>query len=825
MFREQLHSNQPLSKRRYLTLLILAAMILTLLLDTPPSHGQPLAQGAATIAAFPGAEGFGAQSVGGRGGKVIEVTNLNDAGDGSLRACIQASGPRICVFRVAGTIALNSKLEITNPYITIAGQTAPGGGITLKSADPTTDVHMHVRTHEVIIRYLRFRPGTRQTNGRALTFNNGQAAPNAVHNVVVDHVSMSWAGDEILILWGQTNNITVQWSMLTESLPNSLESGSTGLKGPNLGDERGGGAYTLHHNLLAHHTQRFPKINTAGGPVDLVNNVMYNMGTLGAIVQSPAQVNFVNNYIKAGPNTRINAFLDFQGGQYHASGNVLQGVANFSKSSDPVAATRFAAPAITTTSGEIAYDQVLSTSGAYQGLACDGTWFARRDAVDTRIAQSVVDGTRGHNIDPSATVNGLGYITNPEDVRGWPNLDPGTPCADTDHDGMPDIWETQNGLNPAADDSAQDKDGDGYTNIEEYINGTANSGSPNPPAATAMPLPPATSTPVGAPTPVPTSTPVPPGTPPDSPVSEGLIFVSSTSSGKIGNISFADEDVLAYDMNIGAWSIFFDGSDVLPTQVDVDGFWQMDDNSLLLSFDTPANIGTLGQVDDSDIVRFIPTSLGSNTAGTFEWYFDGSDVGLASDSEDIDALTLLDDGRLVISTIGEVRVPGLPKLRDEDLLVFNATQLGETTSGTWELYFEGSAVGLDTRSSEDVNGIWIDQANGHHYLTTIGAFEVPEVSGSGADVFVCVNGAAAPDASCAFQMYWEGAAHGIAGEKTDALYIARGEQQVVGATLAAWWTTEHDGAGDDPAADPDEGPDEASEDLQEQQLLLPFVQN
>jgi hypothetical protein len=164
---------------------------------------------------------------------------------------------------------------------------------------------------------------------------------------------------------------------------------------------------------------------------------------MGAIVQSPALVNFVNNYIKAGPNTRINAFVDLQGGQYHANGNVLQSVANFGRSTDNVASTRFAAPAITSTSGEIAYDQVLSNSGAYQGLTCEGTWFARRDAVDTRIVQSVLDGTRGHNIAPDQTFNKLGYISDPADVGGWPNLDPGTPCVDTDHDGMPDIWETK----------------------------------------------------------------------------------------------------------------------------------------------------------------------------------------------------------------------------------------------------------------------------------------------------------------------------------------------------------------------------------------------
>jgi hypothetical protein len=386
----------------------------------------------------------------------------------------------------------------------------------------------------------------------------------------------------------------------------------------------------------------------------------------------------------------------------------------------------------------------------------------------------------------------------------------------------------QNGLNPAADDSAQDKDGNGYTNIEEYINGTANTGSPKPPAPSATPLPPATGTPVStptsAPTAVPTNTPVPGDIPPGELESKGLLFVSSTASGKVGNISFADEDVLAYDMKTGTWSIIFDGSDVLPTKVDVDGFLQMSDNSLLLSFDAPAEIGTLGQVDDSDIVRFVPTSVGSATAGAFQWYFDGSDVDLTTDSEDIDAFTLLDDGRLVISTAGPVNVTGVSKRRDEDLLVFQPAELGQNTRGTWTLYFDGSAVGLDTRSSEDVNSVWIDPTTGYHYLSTTGAFAVPEVSGTGTDIFVCIPGSAAPHNACTFKMHWQGAAHGLVNGVTDALYVSQGGPQISSETVASWWTTEHDGAGDDPNADRNEGVEEVAEDLQGPGLLLPFVQ-
>src|SRR3989338_4486206 len=148
-----------------------------------------------SVPAFPGAEGFGAAAVGGRGGQVIKVTNLNDSGPGSLRQCaVVESGPRICVFTIGGTITLNSDLDIVNPFLTIAGQTAPGGGITLKAANVGSTVHMQIRAPEVIVRYIRSRPGTREMNSRALSINNPQ---NIVHDVVIDHNSFSWSGDEM----------------------------------------------------------------------------------------------------------------------------------------------------------------------------------------------------------------------------------------------------------------------------------------------------------------------------------------------------------------------------------------------------------------------------------------------------------------------------------------------------------------------------------------------------------------------------------------------------------------------------------------------------
>jgi hypothetical protein len=217
--------------------------------------------------------------------------------------------------------------------------------------------------------------------------------------------------------------------------------------------------------------------------------------------------------------------------------------------------------------------------------------------------------------------------------------------------------------------------------------------------------------------------------------------------------------------------MYFDGSDVGVTG-DVDGFALMPDGSILISLDAAATISGLGTVDDSDIIRFIPTSLGANTAGTFAWYFDGSDVGLSTNNEDIDAIDFAPDGRLLISTIGTFSVTGTSG-EDEDLIAFLPTSLGSTTSGTWSLYFDGSDVGLNTASSEDINGVWVDPASHQIYLTTAGAFSVAGASGDGADIFFCTPGLLGPTTSCTFSMYWDGSAFGFAGEVADGIDIVK----------------------------------------------------
>lgn len=222
-------------------------------------------------------------------------------------------------------------------------------------------------------------------------------------------------------------------------------------------------------------------------------------------------------------------------------------------------------------------------------------------------------------------------------------------------------------------------------------------------------------------------------------------------------------------MSTGAWSLFIDGSDIGLTNTDIDAFELQPDGTLLMSFDTDFILSGFGAVDDSDIVRFVPTSTGNTTAGTWQWYFDGSDVGLSTNDEDVDAFALLPDGRLLVSTLGSVSVTDASGV-DEDLLAFTPTALGATTSGTWALYFDGSDVGLSNSANEDVNGVWVDSA-GNLYLTTLGGFSVTGVSGDGSDIFVCTPGSLGSTTTCAWTMYWDGSANGFAGEVTDSMSI------------------------------------------------------
>jgi hypothetical protein len=248
-----------------------------------------------------------------------------------------------------------------------------------------------------------------------------------------------------------------------------------------------------------------------------------------------------------------------------------------------------------------------------------------------------------------------------------------------------------------------------------------------------------------------------------------VIYLSSTTNGSVpGAGSFADEDILAFNPNDNSWSLYFDGSDVGlgGSGMDVNAFTVLPNGEILLSVIAPISLPGVGSVDDSDIVKFVPTSLGSTTAGTYSIYFDGSDVGLTTDSEDVDAIAITADNRLVISTEGNYSVSGLSTGADEDLLLFNSSDLGSNTRGTWAFHFDGSDA--DLTSSEDITGAWI-AANGDIYLTAGGNFTVGSVSGQASDIFRCTPSSFGANTACAFAFFWDGGAQNFGTAVIDGL--------------------------------------------------------
>lgn len=252
-----------------------------------------------------------------------------------------------------------------------------------------------------------------------------------------------------------------------------------------------------------------------------------------------------------------------------------------------------------------------------------------------------------------------------------------------------------------------------------------------------------------------------------------ILYLSARSSGTADGFPFRDEDIVAVDTETGDWSFYFDGSDVGLGSTDVDAFTLLPDGSILLSLDSASfDVPGLGLVDDSDILRFIPTSTGLITAGSFEMWLDGSDVGLDSDAEDIDAIGLAPNGELIISTMGNFSLTFSG--RDEDLLRFTPQTLGWETSGTWSFYFDGSDVGL-AAFSEDIGGVWVDPASGAIHLSVAGAFTAPGVSGDGLDVFSCLPTALGPDTGCTFNpdLYWDGSNNNLEAIALDGFFIWR----------------------------------------------------
>jgi hypothetical protein len=438
-----------------------------------------------TPLAFPGAEGYGKYTVGGRGGVVLEVTNLNDTGAGSLRAAIQAKGPRTIVFRVSGTIVLNSDLKIANPYVTIAGQTAPGDGICLRKYP------LVVNAGQVIIRYMKMRLGDESGGESDALWGRWQS------NVIVDHCSTSWSQDETLSMYWY-DSLTVQWCLISESLYNSTH--PKGAHG--YGGIWGGANSSYHHNLLAHHSSRNPRFASGSGNTDFRNNVIYNWGFNSAYggeardttwASPRSTINMVANYYKPGPATKSgvvyriinpstrNGLADY--GSWFIADNVVVGYPNATADNwtygvqGPSASDKtqirsnvpFTYVPSTQQTAEEAYQLVLSQAGAIR---------PRRDSVDLRIVREVESGTATYEgstyrvnqgFPTSAPITGI--IDSQTNVGGWPVLNSVAPPIDTDHDGMPDAWETAHGLNPSDPADRNTLGEGGYTNLEVYLNG------------------------------------------------------------------------------------------------------------------------------------------------------------------------------------------------------------------------------------------------------------------------------------------------------------------------------------------------------------------
>ncbi len=428
--------------------------------------------------AFPGAEGYGRYAVGGRGGKVIEVTNLNDDGPGSLRDAVnQEIGPRTIVFNVSGNIKLASRLVVNQPYITIAGQTSPGEGITVTRAP------IGLTGNDGVIRFLKVRIGGGKTfDGMGLT---------GADYSIIDHCSISWTIDESFSSRG-AHHITLQRTLISEALNvaghDKYEAGKMHGYAATIGGDIG----SFHHNLLAHNEGRNWSIGGGlsgdgfyTGRLDIRNNVVYNWGKR-ATDGGANEVNFVNNYYKPGASTKIFVALNAQhegvgkGMQrYFFDGNVMPGYFD-EKTQDKgrkMTITNKEMVEYETFVNKPFFDSFVATqsaNGAYKNVLSDvGANQPFFDKHDNRIIEETKKGT--FTFKGSKSGYG-GMIDNEEDAGGWPNFPSETRPADwdTDHDGLPNWWEKAFGLNensPAGDfsDANSDTDKDGFTQLDNYL--------------------------------------------------------------------------------------------------------------------------------------------------------------------------------------------------------------------------------------------------------------------------------------------------------------------------------------------------------------------
>jgi hypothetical protein len=484
------------------------------IIEEEAKHGKPYIPWAAKeidlqqaeVPAFPGAEGGGAYSFGGRGGKVIVVTSLADSGPGTLRAACEQGGARTVVFNVAGIIKLKTPLIIRAPYITIAGQSAPGDGVCVAGES------VWINTHDVIIRFMRFRRGETWVGRR-----DDAIGGNPVGNIMIDHVSASWGLDENMSMYrhmyndstGKTEeklgtvNITIQNSIFSEALDTWNHA---------FGSTLGGENCTFMRNLWADNAGRNPSIGW-NGVFNFANNVVFNWvhrSTDGGDYK--ALYNIINNYYKPGPLTPKDSPVGYRilkpesgrsklpyvvFGRVHMEGNIVEGNERVTKDNwdggvqiegkdgnemDLETAKTYFAKMRYYKPHPMAKISILPTQRAYNYVLENvGATLPKRDPVDTRVIEQVRTGKISYlkNVTLPSTqfehrrlpIDSYkqGIITDISQVGGYPDYK-GTPYKDSDKDGMPDDWETKNGLNPNDPSDAPKYTSTGYTNIENYLN-------------------------------------------------------------------------------------------------------------------------------------------------------------------------------------------------------------------------------------------------------------------------------------------------------------------------------------------------------------------
>ena len=485
-----------------------------------PWASRPYDLRQARIPAFPGAEGGGMFSFGGRGGKVLTVTNLNDDGPGSFRWACEQGGARIVVFNVSGIIMLKTPVILRAPYITIAGQTAPGDGVCIAGQS------FQVNTHDVVVRHMRFRRGNTDVWYREDSFGG-----NPVGNIMIDHCSCEWGLDENISFYRHMFNLGDKAGSRKEptvnvTIQNTISAKALDTYNHAFGSTIGGENASFMRNLWADNTGRNPSIGW-GGVFNFVNNVIYNWVHRTADGgEYSTMSNFINNYYKPGPLTPKNQNVGWrilksesrsgklfpfkQFGRVYAVGNIVEGYPKITADNwaggiqtadkdgeltgEELALMRsdepFVMPPLTILPSSETFEYVMNNVGAT---------LPKRDIVDRRIIEEVRTGQAYYvkkldKKNPYGNLWGLspksqkedgtfkyrrldnesyklGIITDPAQMGGYPEYK-GKPRVDTDGDGMPDDWERANGLDPNdPTDANKDCTGDGYTNIEKYING------------------------------------------------------------------------------------------------------------------------------------------------------------------------------------------------------------------------------------------------------------------------------------------------------------------------------------------------------------------